>query len=113
VIRDGTVGHKQLSVKTESRKLVADALFGSRRRGLDGPPKGFERGSLVIAQRCEVIVGGSWVCLSWLVSQCGVGWSFLVSSHCIELSGLFVRYLRRTSNEAQNPATARAWFGVT
>jgi hypothetical protein len=57
VVRSGTVGHKQLSVKTESGELVADALFGFRRRCLDGFPKRFERGSFVIAHRCEVMVG--------------------------------------------------------
>ncbi len=63
MIRGRAKGHKQLSVEKESRKLVANALFAFRRCGLDGPPKCFERGSLVIAQRCEVIVG----VLGWAV----------------------------------------------
>ena len=93
VVRGRAKGHKHLSVKTESGKLVADAFFGFGRHGLDGSPKRFEGGSLVIAQRCEVIVGGlGFGCLGWCRNAALAG-LFLVSSHCIEFSGSFVRYL--------------------
>jgi hypothetical protein len=110
VIRGRAKGHKHLSVKKESGKLVADAFFGFGRHGLDGSPKRFESGSLVIAQRCKVLVDGlGFGCLDWW----GSGWPFLVSSHCIEFSGLFVRYLWRTSNEPQTQPRLGEGSGVT
>src|SRR5258706_3643541 len=51
------------SVLTEGGELVADALLSLRRRSLDGLPQSLERGSLVVAQGCEVLVDGPWSCL--------------------------------------------------
>jgi hypothetical protein len=46
--------------------LVTDALFRFRRGDLDDLPKLFERGSLVIAYRFEIIVVSlGFVCLGW------------------------------------------------
>src|SRR6266545_6230807 len=54
VFRGCAKGHKH-SVKTESGELVADALFGLRRCSPDGLSQFLKRGSLVIAQGCEVL----------------------------------------------------------
>lgn len=56
VFRPRAKGHKQLSAKTEAWELVADALFSLGRRGLDGSSKLFERGSLLVAQECKVLI---------------------------------------------------------
>ena len=49
MIRGCAKPHKQFSVETEGGELVADALFSSWSRGLDGRSQPFERGSLVVA----------------------------------------------------------------
>src|SRR5262245_30961296 len=46
------------SVLTESGELVADTLFSLRRRSPDGLSKFLERGPIVIAQGCEVLING-------------------------------------------------------
>ena len=82
MVRGRAKGHKHLSVKTESGKLVADAFFGFGRHGLDGSPKRFEGGSLVIAQRCKVLVDGlGFGCLDWCRSGAAAGlfWFHLIA----------------------------------
>jgi hypothetical protein len=86
VIRGRPVGHKQLSVKTESRQLIADTLLGFWRSGLDGLPKRFERGSLIGTHRSEIsVVGLGFVCLGWSRSVLSAG---LFSSHLAPVSSV-------------------------
>ena len=56
VVRRRAKGRQQPPAKTEARDLIADALFGFRRRGLDVFSKFLERRSLLVAQRRKVLV---------------------------------------------------------
>ena len=79
MVRGGAVGHKQLSVKTESGEFVADALFGFRRRGLDGPSAKFRARGSLLCQRSP-LPGSSrrefWVYFVLVISVSVLGLAF-------------------------------------
>jgi predicted dienelactone hydrolase len=83
VVRGRAEGHKH-AVLTESGEPVADALFGLGRRGPDGLAQLLQRGALVSAQGCEVLVDG-------LGFNCHGLWydSFIMHRH-LALSALLV-----------------------
>src|SRR5207302_1969595 len=60
VIRGCAKPYEHLSVEAEGGELVADAPFRPWSRDPDALPQRFEGGSLVVAQRSEVLVDGLW-----------------------------------------------------
>ena len=58
MIRAGAEPHDEVSFESERGELVADALFSSWSYRPDGFSQPFERGSLVVGQRREVLVNG-------------------------------------------------------